>query len=156
MGKIRKISSKQIRKISGGKDPVKLVEEFIIRQGYGADDLNKHKTNQVVTWAINLSEDEILEITLEGLANSLETTLYIGVNVMSIPLTRSAEVMAAALTVADTLISAKLSLVNYDIVLSSTIYVSNLGIEDIEYLHELVVRQKEWVQEAMADELGIS
>ena len=156
-GKVRNISSsKRIRKISGGKDPVKLVDEFVIRQGYEEDNISKHSSAQLVTWTVWLSNEEMLEIALEGLGSSLETTMYIGVNVLSIPITKAAQVMAAVLTVADSLISAKLSLVDYDIVLSSTIYASNINMEDIEYLHELVIRQKEWVQEAVVEELGLS
>lgn len=155
MGKIRQIVPTKIRKITGGKDPIRLVEELITRHGYDVQKCLQQKTNDVATWAL-ASEDgeEEVEITLEGLSNPAETTIYIGVNIMEIPLFDCQNHLVSALTVADSLIGAKLSLVGYDLVLSVTIYTANIGAEEIDYYYELVTRQKEWVIEAIDEELA--
>ena len=79
-----------------------------------------------------------------------------GVNVVAVPLADGARVLVAALTVADTLIGAKLSLVNYDLVLSVTVYTANMGVDEVDYFYELISRQKVGVQEAISEELSPS
>ena len=79
-----------------------------------------------------------------------------GINVMSVPIKYTESFLASALAVADTLIGAKLSLVNYDLVLSTTIYTANMGIDDVDYYYELVMRQKSGIQETIMDEIEAS
>lgn len=153
MNKIRKMPSAKIRKITGGKDPTRLVEEFMSRRGFDVEESILQRTSEVVTWLVALSEEEELEITLEGLANATETTLYMGVNVLPVPLYDSQNFLAAALTVADTLIGTKLSLVQYDLVLSVTVHTANVGVEEVDYFYELLTRQKEGVKEGIDEEL---
>lgn len=154
MGKISRITPTRIRKISGGKEPAKLVEEFMLRRGFDPDDCLQQRTTQLSQWLVPLTDDEDLEITLEGINRHPETTLYMGVNVVTVPLRDCHKFLYAALSIADTLIGAKLSLVNYDLVLSVTAYTANVGIEDIDYFFELITRQKSAVIEAMNDELN--
>lgn len=156
MSKVRKIAPARIRKITGGKDPTRLVEEFMIRRGFNPDECLQQRTSDLAQWLVPLSDDEDLEITLEGLSRPPETTLYMGVNVVAVPLADGARVLVAALTVADTLIGAKLSLVNYDLVLSVTVYTANMGVDEVDYFYELISRQKVGVQEAISEELSPS
>jgi hypothetical protein len=37
MGKIKKFPTINVQKITGGKDPIRLVEEFILRRGFDPD-----------------------------------------------------------------------------------------------------------------------
>ncbi len=154
MSKVRKIPSAKIRKITGGKDPTRLVEEFMVRRGFDPDECLQQRTADIATWSVPLSGEEELEISLEGLNRPAETTLYMGVNVLTVPIKDSSAVLAAALIVADTLIGAKISLVNYDLVLSVTVYTANMGVDEVDYLYELLTRQKGGIQEAIAEELG--
>lgn len=153
MSKIRKIASARIKKISGGKEPVKVLEEFMSRRGFNPQDCLQQRTNQMVQWLLPLDEDEDLEVTLEGKNRSIDSTLYVGVNVMSIPIAEAQKFTYAALLVADTLIGAKLSIVNYDLVLSITTYASDLSVEDVEFYYEIINRQKSAVIDAITDEL---
>ncbi len=154
MSKVRKISSAKIRKITGGKDPSRLVEEFMIRRGFNPEECLQQRTSDIAQWLVPLGNDEDLEITLEGLNRQAETTLYMGINVFSVPIVNSDKVVVAALTIADTLIGAKISLVNYDIVLSVTVYVADIGVDEIDYYFELIMRQKPGVQENLHDQLN--
>ncbi len=156
MGKIKKIPTARIRKITGGKDPTRLVEEFMIRRGFNPDESLQQRTADIASWSVALGDDEELEITLEGLHRPAETTLYMGVNVMSVPIKDAHQVLIASLTVADTLIGAKLSLVNYDLVLSVTNYTANMRPDEIDYMYELLNAQKPRIQDAIAEELGQS
>ena len=155
MSKIRKIGPTRIRKITGGKDPTRLVEEFMIRRGFNPEDCLQQRTSDLAQWLVPLSDEEDLEITLEGLSRPPETTLYMGLNVFSVPLGEVNRFLVAALTVADTLIGAKLSLVNYDLVLSVTAYTANVGVDEVDYSYELITRQKSGVQEVLSEELGV-
>lgn len=154
LGKISRITPTRIRKISGGKEPSRLVKEFMLRRGFNPDDCMQQRTNQLSQWLVPLSDDEDLEITLEGLNRHPETTLYMGVNVMTVSIREYNKFLHAALAVADTLIDAKLSLVNYDLVLSVTTYTASVSVEDIDYYFELITRQKEGVLEAINEELS--
>lgn len=155
MGKIKKMIPTRIRKITGGKDPTRIVEEFMMRRGFDPDECLQQRSQDLAQWLVPLSEEEDLEITLEGLTRPPETTLYMGVNVLAVPLTDTAAFFYAALAVADTLIGAKLSLVNYDLVLSITMYVASMGVDEIDYYYELITRQKSGVHESINHELGL-
>ena len=74
---------------------------------------------------------------------------------MSVPLGDVQKFTYAALLVADTLIGAKLSIVNYDLVLSVTTYASDLSVEDVEFYYEIINRQKSIVIDAISDELDL-
>lgn len=154
-GKIKKLSSARIRKITGGKDPIRLVEEFMIRRGFDPEECLQQRTTDLAQWLVPLGDEEDLEITLEGLTRPPETTLYMGVNILGVPLRESHRFLVAALSVADTLIGAKLSLVNYDLVLSVTVYTANMGIDEVDYFYELIIRQKASIQEAITEEIGM-
>ena len=154
-GKIKRISSARIRKITGGKDPIRLVEEFMIRRGFDPEECLQQRTTDLAQWLVPLGDEEDLEITLEGLTRPPETTLYMGVNILGVPLRESHRFLVAALSVADTLIGAKLSLVNYDLVLSVTVYTANMGIDEVDYFYELIIRQKGSIQEAITEDVGM-
>ena len=154
MAKIRKISSARMKRLSGGKNPIKLVQEFMKNRGFDFEGSLQQKTSDIATWSLPLSEEEELEITLEGLSRLPETTLYMGVNILSVPVRELQDTLYAALTVADTLIGAKLSLVNYDIVLSITQYTSHLVVDDLDYYYELLARQKGVIKDAIFEELS--
>ena len=99
MSKIRKITPSRIRKISGGKDPTRLVEDFLIRRGFNPDECLQQRTSDIATWSVPVSEEEELEVTLEGLSRPAETTIYMGVNVCGVPLKDTQNFLAAALTI---------------------------------------------------------
>lgn len=153
ISKVRRIGSTKIKKISGGKEPTKIIEEFMLRRGFDPAACLQQRTNQLAQWLLPLNDQEDLEITLEGINRPVETTLYIGVNVMTVPLKDTAKFTYAALLVADTLIGAKVSIVNYDLVLSVTTYTSDFSIEDVEYYFEIITRQKNTVIDAITDEV---
>lgn len=152
MGKVRKIGPTKIRKIQGGKDPARVVEDFMVRRGFNPEECLQQRTSDLAQWLVPLTSEEDLEITLEGLTRLPESTLYMGVNVYPVPIKGASDVLCAALVVADTLIGAKLSLVNYDLVLSVTAYTSNLSAEDVDFYYELITRQKSGIQEAITEE----
>lgn len=154
MSKVKKISTTKIRKITGGKDPTRVVEEFMVRRGFDPEECLQQRTSDLAQWLVPLGDEEDLEITLEGLNRPPETTLYMGVNVMSVSVKDTQQFLYTALTVADTLIGAKLSLVNYDLVLSVTVYTSNMGVDEIDYYYELITRQKNGIVDAINEDLG--
>lgn len=155
MSNVRKLASSKIRKITGGRDPIKLVEEFISRKGFNPEECFQQKTPEITSWSLSLGGEQELEISLEGTNSPLEATLYVGINVLPLPLIGTQDFLVAALTIADTLIGAKLSLVNYDLVLSSTVYIANMQVEDIDYLFELITRQEANLRQAIIEELSI-
>lgn len=153
MSKVRRIGTTKIKKITGGKEPTKIIEEFMLRRGFDPAACLQQRTNQIAQWLLPLNDQEDLEITIEGLNRPVETTLYIGVNVMAVPLSDTSKFTYAALLVADTLIGAKLSIVNYDLVLSVTANTGDFSIEDIEYYFEMITRQKTTVIDSISEEV---
>lgn len=144
----------RVRKLPARKDPVGQVTSFLRGRGIDGAKYLQQKTTELATWSVPLSDDEELEISLEGLRATVETTLYIGVNLMPVPLKQTQEFLTAVLSVSDTLIGAKLSLVNYDVVLSATEYLDPNKSEQIDYLFELITRQKDTVYNAILEESG--
>src|SRR5450755_1575879 len=101
MAKIKKFPSLGIRKITGGKDPVRLVEEFILRLGHDPHECAREKDTENARWMITLTGDEELEILVEGIRTPNETTIYMGVNIVTVPLRGAHDVIVTALQIAD-------------------------------------------------------
>jgi hypothetical protein len=154
MGKIKKFASISIRKISGGKDPVRLIEEFISRRGFDPQECEKQRTSENVRWMVALEEGEELELLVEGLKTPHETTVYMGINIATVPVRGGYEMIAAALEIADGLVGIKVSLVGHFLVLSSSLGASGLSVEDLDYNFRLISAQKDWFRQTLAEELG--
>ncbi len=154
MGKIRKFAELNIRKITGGKDPVRVVEEFLTRRGFDPKECEKERTPEMVRWMVQFKQDEELEILVEGLRKASETTLYMGLNILTVPLRGSYDILATALEIADGLVGIKVSLVGYYLVLSSSLSASTLTHEELEYNLRLIEAQEGWFKETLSAELG--
>ena len=154
MSKIKKFAAIGIRKITGGKDPVHLVEEFILRQGFDPEESEKQRTPDNVRWMLTVNEGEDLEILVEGLKNTHETTVYMGINIATVPVRGANEMVTAALEIADGLVGIKVSLVGHYLVLSSSLGAAGLSVDELDYNFRLITAQESWFRQALADELG--
>lgn len=154
MGKIRKFAELNIRKITGGKDPVRVIEEFLSRRGFKAEECQKEKTAELVRWMVQIKEDEELEILIEGLRKPSETTLYMGLNIVTVPIRGAYDMLAAALEIADGLVGIKVSLVGHYLVLSSSLSASGLTLEEVDYNYRLIEAQEGWFKETLNAELS--
>ena len=155
MAKIKKFPSISIRKITGGKDPVNIVNEFILRLGHDPAECAKERDTDNARWMIGTGGDEELEILAEGLKTPNETTIYMGVNIAVVPLRGVHDVIIAAMQVADGLVGIKVSLVGHYIVLSSTMAAAGISVEELDYNYRLITAQQGWFRDALADELGL-
>jgi len=153
MAKIKKFAATNIRKITGGKDPVRLVQEFILRLGFDPDSCQKDKSNDAIRWMVGLGEEEELEILVEGLRTHSDTSVYMGINIATVPVRGGHDMLAAALEIADGLVGIKISLVGHYLVLSATLGASGMSIEEIEYHYKLITAQRGWFRDALLDEL---
>ncbi len=153
MGKIKKFASLGIRKISGGKDPVKIVRDFISRRGLDPDACLKENGPELVRWMFALRDTAELEVLVEGARKPNETTMYMGVNIITVPIRGAADILAAALEIADGLIGIKVSLVGHYLVLSASMSAVGITVEDLEYHLELIQAQESWFRGALASEL---
>jgi hypothetical protein len=154
MTKVRKFNSSNIRQISGGKDPIRVIEDFILRHGFSPDECMKQKEADAVRWMLKLPGGEELEILAEGTKKLNETTIYMGINVATVPIRGSFDMLTAALEIADGLVGIKLSLVGHFLVLSSTLGAQGVSVEELDYNLNLISAQHKWFREALADELG--
>jgi hypothetical protein len=152
-GKIKKFATLNIRKITGGKDPFRLIEDLILRLGFDPAKCEREKNADNARWMVSLGDNEELEILIEGLKRPQETTIYMGVNICTVPVRNSTDVLAAALEIADGLVGIKVSLVGHFLVLSASTGAAGVTVEDLEYNHKLIVAQKNWFRDALADEL---
>ncbi len=154
MGKVKKFTGINIRKITGGKDPVRLVEEFIVRRGFDPEECMKERSVDAARWMLSLEEGEDLEVLVEGLKQPSETTIYMGINVSTVPVRGADDVLAAALEIAEGLVGIKLSLVGNFLVLSASLAASGIAVEDLDYHFKLITAQQNWFRNEMAAELG--
>ena len=153
MGKIKKFAELNIRKITGGKDPLRVVEDFLSRRGFDPEKCQKEKTPDLARWMVQVKDDKELEILLEGIKKPSDTTLYMGVNIMAVPIRGAYDVLAAALEIADGLVGIKVSLVGHYLVLSSSLSATGLTIEELDYNFKLIELQEGWFRESLASEL---
>lgn len=153
MGKIKKFAGLNIRKITGGKDPSRVIEDFISRRGLDPLECQKEKTADHIRWMFSLRDNEELEVLIEGLRKPAETTIYMGVNIVTVPIRGSNDLLAAALEIADGLVGIKVSLVGHYLVLSATLSAVGITLEDLEYHLRLIEAQEIWFRDALAAEL---
>jgi hypothetical protein len=153
MGKIRKFAELNIRKITGGKDPVRVVEDFLSRRGFDPAKCQKEKTPDLVRWMVQIKGDEELEILLEGVRKPSESTLYMGLNIITVPIRGAHDMLAAALEIADGLVGIKVSLVGHYLVLSSSLSAAGLTLEELDYNFKLIEVQEGWFRDTLASEL---
>lgn len=154
MAKVKKFSKVGIRKIRGGKDPIKLVEDFMLRMGHDPDTTAQERASDSARWMVQLADGEELEVLVEGFKKPSETTIYMGLNVATVPIRGGGEMLAAALEIADGLVGIKVSLVGHYLVLSASLGLAGLNVEDLEYSFRLITAQQQWFREALAEELG--
>ena len=153
MGKIRKFAELNIRKIVGGKDPVRVVEDFIERRGFEPSKCLKEKDLDQTRWMIRIKDEEDLEILIESARKPQETTIYMGVNIITVPIRGSHDVLAAALEIADGLVGIKVSLVGHYLVLSASMSAQGVSIDELDYNFRLIEAQQTWFRDALATEL---
>jgi hypothetical protein len=151
----KKFAVVNIRKIVGGKDPLRLVEEFIVKQGFKPEVCLKSKAQDSARWMIPLGEGEELEVLAENLLSANDTTIYMGVNVFTVPIRGCSDVLATALQVADALVGIKLSLVGHYLVLSASFSAAETSVEEIDYYYKLIQAQQAWFKETLSEELDI-
>ena len=154
MNKVKKFAALGIRKITGGKDPVRLVEEFILRLGHDPEKCQHEKTPESSRWMLTIADGEELEVLVEGVKRPQETTIYMGVNIVTVPVRGAVDVLAAALEIADGLVGIKVSLVGHFLVLSASLPAAGISVEDLEFTYRLITAQQSWFREALCDELG--
>lgn len=153
MGKIKKFAELNIRKITGGKDPVRVVEDLLTRRGLDAAQCQREKTSEQIRWMLQLGENEELEVLIEGLRKPSETTIYMGVNIVTVPIRGAYDLLTAALEIADGLVGIKVSLVGHYLVLSASLSAVGISVEDLEYHLRLIEAQQVWFRDALAAEL---
>lgn len=153
MGKIRKFAELNIRKIVGGKDPVRVVEDFIVRRGFEPGKCLKEKDLDQTRWMIRIKDEEELEILIESARKPQETTIYMGVNIITVPIRGAQDVLAAALEIADGLVGIKVSLVGHYLVLSASMSAQGVTIDELDYNFRLMEAQQTWFRDALASEL---
>jgi hypothetical protein len=153
MGKIKKFASLNIRKITGGKDPVRIVEDFISRRGFDPRECQKEATPDLMRWMFALRGAMELEVLVEGVRKPAETTIYMGVNIITVPIRGAGDILAAALEIADGLVGIKVSLVGHYLVLSASLSAVGVTVDDLEYNLKLIDAQESWFRGALATEL---
>ena len=154
MTKIKKFPSLAIRKMEGGKDAVKIVEELIVRLGFSPDVCETEKSQEASRWMVALDEGKELELLVENQRKPQETTIYLGVNICTVPIRGSSEVLAAALEIADGLIGVKVSLVGHYLVLSASMSASGVSVEELDYYVKLLNAQESWFRQELLVELN--
>lgn len=158
MGKVKKFTAFNIRKLVGGKDPVRMVEEFLSRLDLDPDDAKKDKTADHARWMVTVGEGDDaneLEILVENIRSAQEATVYMGINLFAVPLRGMNETLLVALEIADGLVGTKVSLVGHYLVLSATLGASGMTIDELDYHYRLILAQKDWFVAALADELPL-
>jgi hypothetical protein len=102
---------------------------------------------------VALDDQRELEILVENLRKAQETTIYLGINICTVPIRGVSDVLAAALEVADGLIGVKISLVGHYLVLSASMSASGITLEEVDYYVKLLNAQEVWFRQELMVEL---
>ena len=153
MSKIKKFNP-LIRSVSGGKDPVRLVEDFILKIGFDPQDSAKERSPESARWMVTTGEGSDLEILIENMKVPHETTIYLGINTVTVPIRNSFDMLASALQIADGLVGIKVSLVGHFLVLSASLGAQAASVEELDYHFKLICAQQPWFRSTLADEMG--
>lgn len=151
----KKFKLHQVKTIRGGKDPTKLLRELILKLGFDPASVEVESDDTRIRWMIPYSESEDVEIILDSPKSSQDATIYIGINVCSVPIRRVTETLAVALELADGLIGAKVSLVGRFLVLSVTVPAYSTSFDELEYMYKLVIAQRQWFLNLLIEELEL-
>jgi hypothetical protein len=154
VGAIKKFTKRGLRSIVGGRSPVRIVEELIVRKGFDPDACKTEDESGSVRWMFAVRDACELEILIEGKDSKEDATVYLGLNVLTVPIRGAGDVLAAALEVADGLIGVKVSLVGHYLVLSAGLSAQGITVEDLEYHVRLIEAQESWFRDAVASSLG--
>ena len=152
MSKIRRFDTSVLGEMLIGKDPLKIVRHFLLKKGYDPDKTLKEETPNSCRWMLNLSNGYEMEVFLDKLKTPSQATLYMGINIMTVPIRNSQNFLVTVLEVADGLIGAKLGLVGYFVILSVGLGAERITFDEIDYNFRLILAQKEWVKDAILDE----
>jgi len=153
MTKIKKFPLLSVEKIDGGRDVLKIIEELIVRLGFDPEVCERGKGADTARWMVALDDQRELEILVENLRKAQETTIYLGINICTVPIRGVSDVLAAALEVADGLIGVKISLVGHYLVLSASMSASGITLEEVDYYVKLLNAQEVWFRQELMVEL---
>jgi len=153
--KVKKFAGLEIKQIQGGKNPLKVVDDFITKLGFEPSKCLSEKNPDVNRWVVKVNDDIDLEILVEGLSKSSEATIYLGIKVVAVPIRGAYDVLAAALEIADGLVGIKVSLVDHFLILSATLALADVKAEELEYYYKLIEAQIPWFKDSLLDELDI-
>jgi hypothetical protein len=102
---------------------------------------------------VQIKGEEELEILLDGIRKPADSTLYMGLNIVTVPIRGAYDMLAAALEIADGLVGIKVSLVGHYLVLSSSLSATGLSLEEVDYNFRLIEAQEGWFRETLVSEL---
>jgi hypothetical protein len=77
-----------------------------------------------------------------------------GVNVLTVPLRGAHDILVSALKIADGLVGIKVSLVGHELVLSASMAMADIVIDDLDFYYRLITAQQTWFREELLTELG--
>ncbi|MGI6681062.1 MAG: hypothetical protein ACOX3T_06255 [Bdellovibrionota bacterium] len=152
MSKIKRFDTSVLGEMLIGKDPLKIVRHFLLKKGHDPDKTIKEETNNSCRWMIDLSNGYELEIYLDKIRTPSQATVYMGINILPVPIRGSLDFLVSVLEIADGLIGAKLGLVGYFIILSVGLGAERITYEELDYNYRLILAQKDWVKEAILNE----
>lgn len=135
-----------------GKDPEKIVCHFLQKKGYDPKKTLKEKTDNSRRWMINVDDGHEMEIFLDKIKKPQEATVYMGINIVTVPIRDTQNFLVSALEIADGLIGVKLGLVGYFLILSAGLGAEKITYDELDYYFRLILAQKEWVKDAILNE----
>ena len=131
------------------------MEEFVIHRGFDPKESLAQSEPESFRWMLPIEDGLDLEVLLENYKKPSEATIYMGVNVATVPVRATQDFLAAALEVADGLVGTKLSLVGHFLVLSASFSLSGLDVDDLDYYFSLIAEQLPWFKTTLSEELGV-
>lgn len=142
-------SHSKIKQINGGRDPIKLIQQFITERSFNHEECLQNKTADTARWVLEVNDDFYIELILENIKSLSDTSIYIGVNVATVPLKKTQDFLVTALETADALVGVKISVVGHYLVMSTALNMSNITLELLDMHYTLIMEQSEWFRETL-------
>ncbi len=154
MVRVRRFNTSVLGEIFIGHDPLKIVRHFLKTKGYDPDKTLKENTPNSCRWMVDVGDGQELEIFLDKIQKSAEATVYMGINIVTVPIREIQNFLVSALEISDGLIGVKLGIVGYFLILSVGLGAEKITYEELDYNLRLILAQKDWVKEALLEEFS--
>ncbi|RME60036.1 MAG: hypothetical protein D6780_04130 [Candidatus Dadabacteria bacterium] len=154
----KKVEKPILRKVKGGKNIIKVIENFVKKNGVDPKEAQQFKNDEAGMWIFTTNQGIHLELACmappEGVEAPLDYLVSLTVPLIRVPIAESLKVLATALEIASNLVYSKLILSEDVLLVNLVITDPTITVDDLEEWTEILSVESEALKEDLLAELG--